>query len=77
MTISMRPTMISPPVATQPPITEALGHGSGRVAIVALCLCCATRVPSEDCERQTIVIELPRFVIVARRVATGWLVCTI
>jgi len=34
-------------------------------------------VPREDCELRTIVIELPRFVIVARRVATGWLVCTI
>ncbi len=73
----MRPTAISPPVATQRPIAEALWRGSDRVATVTLCPCCATRVPREECELRTIVIELPRFVIVARTVATRWLVCTI
>jgi hypothetical protein len=34
-------------------------------------------MPRRECERRTIVIELPRFVTVAQRVATGWLVFTI
>jgi diguanylate cyclase (GGDEF)-like protein len=73
----MRLTTISRPVATQPPITAALWHGSGRVATATPFRCYATRVPRRECERRTIVIELPRFATVARRVATRWLVCMI
>jgi hypothetical protein len=73
----MRLTTISLPVETQPPITGALWRASGRVATVAPCRRYATRVLPRECERRTIVIELPRFVIVARRVATRWLVYTI
>src|SRR5436190_1014555 len=47
MRISTLPTMISRPVATRSPTTEALWRGSGRVGTVTPCRWCALRVPRQ------------------------------